>query len=103
MTPANRESDVVMCARCACELLLGTDSSYRVTIEAVADPSSPRISAEDLQRDLQEEIRALLRRLENYSEQEAMDQVHRRLVVYFCQRCYVQWIEDPAGRAAQLD
>jgi hypothetical protein len=31
------------------------------------------------------------------SEQEALDQVYRRLVLYLCGPCYRVWIEDPTG------
>jgi hypothetical protein len=31
------------------------------------------------------------------SEREAMDQVFRRLTVFLCNRCYQDWIENPAG------
>ena len=87
----------LFCARCAAELRPGTGNSYRVTIEAVADPTPPTISAEDLATDIRHQIEQLLAEMEGLSEQEAMDQVYRRLTLYLCGPCYREWIENPTG------
>jgi len=87
----------LLCARCARELQPGSGNFYRVTIEAVADPTPPTISGEDLAGDIRKRIEQLLRQMEGLSAQEAMDQVYRRLVLYLCGPCYRQWIEDPAA------
>jgi len=93
----SREPDPVppLCARCGSELRLGSGDLYVVRIEAVADPTPPSFSAEDLQHDPRAEIERLLRQLSGLSAQEALDQVHRRLLLYLCGPCYRQWIEDP--------
>jgi hypothetical protein len=87
----------LFCARCTTELEPGTGTFYRVTIEAVADPTPPTISAEDLATDLRKRIEDLLQQMQDLSAQEAMDQVYRRLTLYLCGPCYRQWIENPAG------
>src|SRR5688500_8283335 len=64
----------VFCARCAAELWPGAGNFFRVTIEAVADPTPPVVTDEDLAVDHRREIERLLAQLEGVSGQEAMDQ-----------------------------
>ncbi len=64
-------------------------------IEALADPTPPRFSAEDLKRDHRAEIQRLIEGIRDLSERELIDQVYRQLVLYLCGSCYRQWIEDP--------
>ncbi len=64
-------------------------------IEALADPSPPRFSEDDLKLDPRAEIERLFRQMSGLSEQELIDQIYRRLVLYLCGPCYRQWIEDP--------
>ena len=87
----------MLCHRCGAEVYPGRGEFYVVRIEAVADPSPPEITDEDLKRDLRTEIERLAEQLSTLSEQEAMDQVYRRLVICLCTRCYAQWIENPAS------
>lgn len=89
----------LLCARCLVPLEPGTGSFFRVTIEAVADPSPPALDEDVSADELRRRIEALLKQMKDVSEREAMDQVHRRLVLHLCGPCYRQWIEDPAGRA----
>jgi hypothetical protein len=92
--------DPEFCARCSTSLRPGIDIFYLVTIEAVADPTPPVMSAVDITRDTRKEMAALLGELAELSEQEAMDQVYRRLTLRLCGPCYRGWIEDPAGGEA---
>lgn len=85
----------LLCARCGAELTPGKGDFYVVRIEAVADPTPPEFSEDDLRRDPKAEIQRLLEEMRDLSPQEAMDQVYRRLVLYLCGTCYRQWIEDP--------
>jgi hypothetical protein len=88
---------VLLCARCSAELHPGAGDFYRVTIEAVADPTPPTFSAEDLANDARPGIARLLDQLENLSEQEALDEVYRRLTLHLCGPCFRHWIENPVG------
>jgi len=83
----------LICARCSKTLAPG--AFYVVEITAYADPSGPSEmpSPEDASRQLD----ALLRQLSDITPQEAMDEVHRRLTMHLCLRCYRGWIENPAG------
>jgi len=85
------------CDRCGVELTPGQGNFYVVRIEAFADPTPPEFSEEDLRRDARAEIERLLIEMHELSEQEAMDQVYRRLTLRLCGPCFRQWIEDPTG------
>jgi len=86
----------LLCHRCGAELIPGQGNFYIVRIEAFADPTPADITAEDLQRDLRAEIERLLKQMESSSQQELMDQVHRKLLIHLCRPCYASWIENPA-------
>lgn len=85
------------CDRCGVELTPGDGSFYVVKIEALADPTPPSFSSEDLHRDAQAEIERLIAEMRDLSEQELMDQVYRRVTLYLCIGCYRPWIENPTG------
>jgi hypothetical protein len=87
----------VWCARCRVELKPGTGNFYAVRIEALADPTPPSFSDDDLARDTRAEIAWLIEQMRDLSERELMDQVCRRMVLYLCGPCYRQWIENPVG------
>ncbi len=98
-TPEEQSPDPAhpVCARCAVALRPGDGNFYWVTVEAVADPTPPTISAEDLATDVRAQIEELLARLQGVSEEEAMSQVYRRLTFALCGPCYRRWIEHPTG------
>ncbi|HID21095.1 MAG TPA: hypothetical protein EYP14_01660 [Planctomycetaceae bacterium] len=87
----------IFCNRCARLLHPGRGDFYVIHIEAVADPSPPEVTEADLQRDPSAEIARLLDQMRDLSEQELMDQVYRRLILYLCRPCYETWIENPTG------
>jgi hypothetical protein len=87
----------LLCARCTAELTPGKGDFYVVRIEAVADPTPPSVSEEELQRDHRAEIERLVKEMRDVSPQEAMDQVYRRLVICLCSPCYRVWIENPVA------
>ena len=78
----------------------GQGDFYVVKIEAFADPAPAASSYDDLEKDARQEIEKLIAAMEEMSEREAMDQVHRRLVISMCGSRYRRWIEDPTGRQA---
>jgi hypothetical protein len=83
------------CARCNAVLTAGKGDFYVVRIEAVADPTPPEFSEDDLKHDPKAEIQRLIEQMRGLSEQELMDQVYRTLLLYLCAPCYRRWIEDP--------
>lgn len=90
----------IFCNRCLTQLTPGLGDFYVVKIEAFADPTPPSFSDEDLERDARQEIEKLIAAMENMSEREAMDQIHRRLIIYLCGPCYRRWIEAPTSQQA---
>jgi hypothetical protein len=87
----------LLCTRCGVELKPGTGNFYVVRIEALADPTPPGFSDEDMKLDPRAEIERLIEQMRESSEQELLDQVYRRLVLYLCIRCYRHWIEGLGG------
>jgi len=85
----------LLCARCGIELKPGKGNFYVVRIEALADPTPPSFSDEDLQHDPRAEIEHLIKQMRESSGQKLLDQVYRRLILYLCGPCYRRWIEDP--------
>jgi hypothetical protein len=83
------------CARCAVELRPGKGNFFRIAVEAVADPTPPEITAEELAQDVRPQIEALLARMNEWTEEELMEQVYRRLTFSLCDTCYRQWIQHP--------
>jgi hypothetical protein len=74
----------------------GHGDFFVIRIEAVADPSPPTFE-EDPGESLSNEINDLFEHLSQLTEQEALDQVFRRVMLYLCCTCYERWIEDPTG------
>jgi hypothetical protein len=89
----------IFCDRCAAQLEPGRGQLYVIKIEALADPTPPNITREDLSRDIAGEIERLLEEMSDVSGQEALDQVYRRLTIYLCNTCYQSWIENPTGNS----
>ena len=94
MTDSNLD---YLCHRCGVSLTPGEGSFYVVKIEAVADPTPPRLDTEEPLAEISADIDALIEQMRDLSEQELMDQVYRRVVVLLCRPCYEPWIEDPTG------
>ena len=87
----------LLCHRCGQTLTPGEGNFYVVRIEAFADPTPPRITAEDLRENVSRQIDELIEQMRDATERELMDQVFRRLTIHLCGPCYRTWIEDPAG------
>jgi hypothetical protein len=83
------------CARCSVELHPGRGELYAISIVAVADPSPPVFTEEDFDRDVGREIDRLIKRMRGLNEQEVMEQVYHRKIIYLCVPCYHTWIEHP--------
>lgn len=95
--PKTAELSPHVCKRCGAGLTPGAGDFYLVAVEAVADPTPPTFSAQDLEADVRPQIERLLARLEGVSEQEALDQVYRRLAFCLCGPCFRRWIDNPTG------
>jgi hypothetical protein len=87
----------LFCDRCTKTLEPGRGDFYVVRIDAVADPSGPVITEDELAVDARREIEQLIARMRGMTEQELKDQVYRRVVIHLCVPCYQRWIENPTG------
>jgi hypothetical protein len=86
-----------ICRRCGRELHPGRGDLYVISILALADPSPPVFTEDDLAEDVGAEILRLTAQLNQLDADEAQDQVYRRLVFHLCSSCYPRWIDDPTG------
>ena len=92
------EDSPLFCHRCGAHLTPGRGNFYVARIEAMADPTPPELSREDLDvADLDEAFRKTLEEMRGMSEQELMDQVYRRLTIHLCGPCYRIWIDNPTA------
>jgi len=87
----------LLCHRCGTLLEPGAGNFYIVRIEAMADPTPPTITAEQLRGDLAGQIDELIEQMRDSSERELIDQVYRRMTLHLCRQCYAHWIEHPTG------
>ncbi len=85
-----------ICHRCGSLLRVGHGELYHIRIEAVADPEVDDMADASLD-ELKSEMHRLLDQMEGMSEQELVDQVHRKLSLVLCTGCYTEWIENPTG------
>ncbi len=89
----------ILCARCLRLLKPGRGEFFVVQIEAVADPSPPDLDwyEEHNHDSTRRSYEELVEQLKDVSEQEAKDQVFRRLEISLCNDCFSTWFENPAG------
>ena len=96
-----RSTDVepppIACRRCGRELHPGKGDLYVISVLAIADPSPPVFTEEDLTEDIGAEILRLTAQLNRIDAEQVQDQVYRRLVLHLCSSCYQKWIQDPTG------
>jgi len=94
---ANDNPPQPACRRCGRELHFGRGDLYVVSVLAVADPSPPIFTEDDLPDDIGAEILHLTAQASRLNAEQAQNQVYRRLVFHLCSSCYQRWIEDPTG------
>ena len=90
-------AELLICHRCGAQLTAGDGSFYVVNIEAFADPTPPRIDTDEPIETIAADIDALIRRMKEFSEQELMDQVYRRLTLTLCAPCHQTWMDHPTA------
>ena len=88
---------LLICHRCGAQLTAGEGSFYVVNIEAFADPTPPRVDSDESVEAIAADIEDLIRRMKDFSEQELMDQVYRRLTLTLCAPCHQTWMDNPTG------
>ncbi len=89
--------DHLTCDRCGNGLLLDAPVRYEVKIEVTSAYDPLELTAEDLAQ-AEEELKALIEKLRNYSEKQAQDEVHRRLAFDLCATCQKGFLANPLAR-----
>src|SRR4026208_2021177 len=88
------ESNCELCAR-----TLPPHPHYVVSIDVLADPELPELSAEDVAKlNFDQELRRLVEEMKHMSEEELQDQVHRRFEYKICRPCQVKFLANPLGK-----
>ncbi len=89
--------DGLVCDGCGEPLLLHDDVRYVVRIEGFAAYDPMEITRQDLERDFESEMKALLEQLAKTSAENAQDQVHRSFAYDLCPGCWARYLRDPLG------
>jgi hypothetical protein len=87
--------DHLTCDLCGRPLLVGESVRYQVRIQVFAAYDPLELTPEDLARDHQAEIRALLQQLERLDPQEAEDSVYREFHFDLCMACQRHYLRHP--------
>jgi len=85
----------ITCDRCGKGLLIDEEVRYEVKIVVQAAADIMELTAQDLARDHESEIRRLLEQLEHLSPEEAQDQVYREMAFDLCPKCQRQYLANP--------
>ena len=91
--------DGFICDVCDEGLLLDGDVRYVVKIEGYAAYDPLELTREDLERDLEAEMRGVIKHLEEQGKDEAQDTVHRAFSYDLCPRCWRRYLRDPLASA----
>jgi hypothetical protein len=90
-------ADEMLCHRCGSELTPGEGTFWIVRIDAVCDPSPPRVDDAESLESLAADYEMMIAEMSQMSERELMDQVHRRTVLHLCTACFQTWYDAPVG------
>ena len=93
--------DSVTCDLCGCDLL-AADIRYVVKIEVYAAYDVQEITREDLDRDIEGEIKDLIAAIEGgeLNEDELHETVYKDLTFDLCAACQRRFLDAPLGKAA---
>jgi len=90
------------CDLCGKTLLADEDTRYVVRIEVSAAYDPMEITSADLEDDRSDDIRDLLRRMEDSSADDLEDQVYKVFRFDLCPSCQAEYIRDPLLSARRL-
>lgn len=88
----------ISCDRCGKPLLIGERVRYLVRIEVKAAYDPLELTREDLEGDLQAEIRRLIERMKEMDPQALEDQVYKSMSFDLCMACQRGFVGDPLAR-----
>ncbi len=92
------ESDAeldIHCDRCGKGLLIDSNVRYEVTIEVKAAYDPLEITEEDLSEDLEGQMEETIDEAKELSEQEAMDEIYKKMTFNLCSSCQSEFISSP--------
>lgn len=90
--------DGISCDRCSKGLLINEPVRYQVLIRVQAAYDPMELTADDLARDLDAEMKAILERLKTVSPDAAQDEVFREMRFDLCMRCQKEYLKAPLPR-----
>jgi len=90
--------DGISCDRCGTALLVDSDVRYVVNLEAFAAYDPLEITSADLERNFDDEYRALIDRIESIPAAELEEQVYARRTFDLCPQCHSDFMKDPIRR-----
>ena len=89
----------ISCDRCNKALLVGEDVRYEVKIEVKAAYDPLEVTTEDLEQDLNAEIRRLIDRMRGMDPQALEDQVYKAMAFDLCMACQQAYLANPLAQA----
>ena len=89
--------DRLTCDRCGNGLLLDAPVRYEVNIEVASAYDPLELTREDLAK-AEEELKALIESLKDYSAERAQDEVHRAFRFDLCATCQKAFLANPLAR-----
>jgi hypothetical protein len=82
-----------------CGTAIAPGAHYIVRIDVFADPAVPKMSTDELDEITSaDHLAELMRQLQQMSEEDVQDQVHRRFEYKLCQPCQMKFLANPLGR-----
>jgi len=90
--------DRLTCDVCGNGLLLDGEVRYEVKIEVVSAYDPMEVTDEDLARDHEAEMKALVEKMKDMTQEQAMDPVYRAFRFDLCGRCQREYLRDPLRR-----
>ena len=91
------ESSLV-CSMCGKTLMLEEDVRYIVRIQVFAAPDPMEITEKDMARDLEMEMKQVIKSAEGKSARELEDEVYREFVFHLCPACQKTYLRHPLPR-----
>ncbi len=95
--------DGLTCDVCDEGLLLDVDVRYILKVEGYAAYDPMELTRQDLEKDVEAEMRGVLRQLETKDGDEAQDEVHRAFSYDLCPRCWKRYLRDPLASAREQE
>ena len=86
------------CDLCDKTLLIEENVRYVVDIQVYAAYDPLELTAADLEKDWNAELRALVKRMETMNADEAQDSIYRHFRFHLCPACQKKYIKDPLQR-----